>query len=60
MTADVRPGAVNVARHLVITGDGIRTFGNWQERLETLLNAEAGARNIQLSVVNYKYVELPQ
>jgi tetratricopeptide (TPR) repeat protein len=40
-------------KHLVISVHGINTFGNWQERLETLLaNAPAAADRV---VYNYKY-----
>ncbi len=38
-------------RHLVITVHGIRTFGSWQERLESLLKAE----DPTIEVLNYKY-----
>src|SRR5688572_18797931 len=38
-------------RHLVITVHGIRTFGHWQERLESLLrDAQPG-----ITVKNFKY-----
>jgi WD40 repeat protein len=40
-------------RHLVITVHGIRTFGGWQERLETLLANEF--RDAELRVLNYKF-----
>lgn len=40
-------------KQLVISVHGIRTFGNWQERLEKLL--EARAANPYLRVINYKY-----
>lgn len=38
-------------RHLVITVHGIRTFGQWQERLEKLLKAE----DPSVAVFHYKY-----
>ncbi len=41
-----RPG-----RRLLITVHGIRTFGNWQERLEALVRQQTPS----LSVRNYKY-----
>src|SRR5690348_8525300 len=37
--------------HIVITVHGIRTYGQWQERLEALVKKEAGATY----VYNYKY-----
>jgi tetratricopeptide (TPR) repeat protein len=40
-------------KQLVISVHGIRTFGNWQERLERLLRAQAADR--ELTVINYKY-----
>jgi len=45
---------VPAGRHLIITVHGIRTFGQWQERLEALLKrgAHPGER---LEVVHYKY-----
>ena len=45
--------SLNAPKQLVITLHGIRTFGGWQERLEKLLEGEAGARSVH--VVNYKY-----
>jgi WD40 repeat protein len=39
--------------HLVITVHGIRTFGQWQERLEHLLSALPSGQ--QLEFVHYKY-----
>lgn len=39
-------------RHLVITVHGIRTYGDWQERLERLLNTQAGGT---IAVRNYHY-----
>jgi WD40 repeat protein len=50
--ADADTGAAAAAAtHVVITVHGIRTFGQWQERLEALLRAsEPGIR-----VLNYKY-----
>src|SRR6266478_5646993 len=38
-------------RHLIITVHGIRTFGQWQERLERLLKE----RQPDIEVFNYKY-----
>jgi hypothetical protein len=43
-------GGTRAARHLIITVHGIRTFGQWQERLEKLLPAEEG-----LTVKHYHY-----
>lgn len=40
-------------KQLVISVHGIRTFGDWQERLEQLLHARASDR--ELTVINYKY-----
>src|ERR1700722_6509622 len=40
-------------RHLLITVHGIRTFGAWQERLETLVAHESADRTLR--VINYKY-----
>ena len=40
-------------KHLIISVHGIRTFGDWQERLERLLAVESSDR--QLTVINYKY-----
>jgi pimeloyl-ACP methyl ester carboxylesterase len=39
--------------HLIITVHGIRTFGNWQERLEHLVTS--GRASSQLEFVNYKF-----
>jgi putative serine esterase DUF676 len=36
-------------RHIVVTVHGIRTYGDWQERLEGLLSKEG------IEVHNYKY-----
>jgi hypothetical protein len=44
-------------RQLVISVHGIRTYGNWQERLEGLLGANSTDR--QLTVINYKYGYFP-
>ena len=51
---DLPPQDVPAGRHLIITVHGIRTFGQWQERLEALLKrgAHPGER---LEVVHYKY-----
>ncbi len=38
--------------HLVVTVHGIRTFGQWQERLEALVRGEA---NAEIEFANYKY-----
>lgn len=43
------------SRHLVITVHGIRTFGNWQERLESLIRAAAQKDGKDITVLNYKY-----
>lgn len=40
----------HVVRHLVITVHGIRTFGQWQERLERMLREDPN-----VDVLNYKY-----
>ena len=40
--------------HLVISVHGIRTFGNWQERLERLLYSRK-ASDHDLNVINYKF-----
>ncbi|MBR0779555.1 tetratricopeptide repeat protein [Bradyrhizobium diazoefficiens] len=40
-------------KQLIISVHGIRTFGNWQERLEHLLQAESSDRD--LTVINYKF-----
>ena len=39
--------------HLIVTAHGIRTFGNWQERLEALVKATPNAAGIDF--YNYKY-----
>jgi hypothetical protein len=39
--------------HLVITVHGIRTFGNWQERLETLVSSQSKTDEVEF--FNYKY-----
>ncbi len=39
------------ARHLVVTVHGIRTFGQWQDRLEALVRAGDG----RVHVENYRY-----
>src|SRR5438128_1143583 len=40
-------------KHLVVTVHGIRTFGDWQERLEQLL--KSATKDDSLTVLNYKY-----
>ena len=45
-------------RHLVITVHGIRTFGQWQERFETLLRS-AARPDTELTVVHYKFGYFP-
>jgi tetratricopeptide (TPR) repeat protein len=40
-------------KHLVISVHGIRTFGNWQERLEAMLRQHDPSP--ELKVINYKY-----
>jgi len=40
-------------KRLIVTVHGIRTFGNWQERLESLLVAKVGDTN--LTIINYKF-----
>src|SRR5262249_28309285 len=40
-------------KQLIVTVHGIRTFGNWQERLESLLVAEGMDR--ESTIVNYKF-----
>ena len=44
MRREVSPAGVDI-RHLVITVHGIRTFGNWQERLEVLLQNRVEVRS---------------
>lgn len=41
----------STGRHLIITVHGIQTFGQWQERLEKLLEA----KDHKIEVFNYKY-----
>jgi WD40 repeat protein len=50
--AELNPvgNGTKTARHLIITVHGIRTFGQWQERLEKLLPQEEG-----LHVKHYHY-----
>lgn len=45
------PRSSHAQDHLIITVHGIRTFGQWQERLEDMAEAEDDA----ISVVHYKY-----
>jgi hypothetical protein len=41
---------------LIVSVHGIRTFGNWQERLEKLVTDEISRRpNDRVRVVNYKF-----
>ncbi len=40
-------------RRLIITVHGIRTYGDWQERLEQLVGNKIGSGSVQ--VLNYKY-----
>src|SRR5882672_3785374 len=40
-------------RRLIVTVHGIRTFGQWQERLEHLAKSSLG--DDQIKVINYKY-----
>lgn len=40
-------------KQLIMSVHGIRTFGDWQERLERLLQAEGAGR--ELTVINYKF-----
>ena len=44
-----------VSRHLVVTVHGIRTFGHWQERLESALADAARTVGQSVNVVNYKF-----
>jgi len=44
----------NVSRHLVITVHGIRTFGQWQDRLATLIEKE-GVAKIEMRKYHYGY-----
>lgn len=53
-TAFDRNDSGSPVRHLIITVHGIRTFGRWQERLESILKAKAGQTR-QLTVNAYKY-----
>ena len=45
--------------HLIVTVHGIRTFGQWQERLEALVTAAsagtADSASADVEFVNYKY-----
>lgn len=41
------------SRHLVITVHGIRTYGDWQNRLERLVVKKLGRENVEFD--NYKY-----
>ena len=45
----------HAAKHLVITVHGIRTFGEWQERLEALLKGANTAQAITVSHYKYGY-----
>lgn len=49
--ASTSSDAVSKTRHLVITVHGIRTFGDWQSRLEALLKAQEPGIKIR----HYKY-----
>src|SRR5262245_25305669 len=40
-------------KHLVITVHGIRTFGDWQERLEDLLVRQTAGRDV--TIEHYKF-----
>ena len=42
-------------KHLVITVHGIRTFGDWQERLEKLIKSDATADASSIDVRHYKF-----
>jgi WD40 repeat protein len=42
-------------RHLILTVHGIRTYGAWQQRLETLLRQRVGSAEQTLEFVHYKY-----
>src|SRR5215831_14630474 len=44
---------VEPSSQLVVTVHGIRTYGQWQERLEALVGPQAAGRPIEF--VNYKY-----
>jgi hypothetical protein len=48
----------NCGSHLVITVHGIRTFGQWQERLERLVRSQAGSENIEFSHYKIDYFSL--
>lgn len=43
-----------MSAHLIVTVHGIRTFGQWQERLEKLVGA-SGAQTAAVDFINYKY-----
>jgi hypothetical protein len=49
----VSTDAVHKGSHLTVTVHGIRTFGQWQERLERLANAATPGPEIDF--INYKY-----
>jgi hypothetical protein len=47
---------VQSRKHLILIVHGIRTYGPWQDRLETLIRAEASQQNsIQLDIRHYKF-----
>jgi hypothetical protein len=42
-----------MSSHLIITVHGIRTFGQWQERLERLVTESTNLDDVEF--INYKY-----
>src|SRR5262245_10552499 len=44
---------IDTPSQLVITVHGIQTYGQWQERLETIVRAHSAGRPLEF--VNYKY-----
>jgi WD40 repeat protein len=48
-----RPGVEMRGSHLIVTVHGIRTFGQWQERLELLV--KGNEPNEEIEFVNYKF-----
>lgn len=49
------PAAIPTPRVLVITSHGIRTFGGWQDDLESRLNAAAKKAQQTCTVLHYRY-----
>jgi hypothetical protein len=57
VSVSVSEGAAPGKKHLVVTVHGIRTYGNWQERLENLLKT-ASAGKIEVRNYHYGYFSL--